>query len=107
MENAVIANNVWDLVRNLDLDIQFDLWEKLSKVFSKSKTADTTSHKDHVLSDKEKLGIFNDCVGSWDWPEDEYPTDQFIADIRGGNWDEYNDRITKMIEENEEVFVGH
>lgn len=105
--NAISANSLWDLVRTQDIDIQFDLWEKLSKIFTKSKTEEATLPKESVLSDKEKLEIFNDCVGSWEWPEEEYPIDQFLADVRGGNWKEHDDRLMKLFEENEEIFIGH
>ncbi len=105
--NAIRANSLWDLVRAQDIDIQFDLWEKLSKIFTKSKTEEATLPKESVLSDKEKLEIFRSLKGSWHLPEDEYSTDQLLSDIEATDWKEYDDRLMKLFEENEEVFIGH
>jgi len=107
MENVAIANNVWDMVKGLDVDIQFDIWKRLSRIFSKSKSKAEPVSDNKVMSDEEKLELFNSCVGAWDWPEEEYSTDQLIADIKDSNWEEYNYRLMKLIEENEDVFAGH
>lgn len=103
-------NSVMDFLDNLDIEAKENVITRLihsithptnKKTNTPNEETDLESKPNEALTDEEREILFNRYCGSWDWPEEEYPTDQFISDLEDVLKDNEDEKLKQLFAEYE------
>ena len=97
MEATVNVNNILSLLKNLDLNVQEYISDELAKYIKKNKKSVSKQVKVRDLNEENKrVEILKSACGIWNWNEEDYPTEELIADIK--NSSEWREREKKLMD---------
>lgn len=99
MEATINVNSILSLLKNMDLNVQEYISGELLKYIKKNKINVSKQSKAKEMNEEDKrTEILNSACGIWDWDENDYPTEELIADIKNSSdWKKREEKLMNVM----------
>jgi len=99
MEATINVNSILSLLKNMDLNVQEYISGELLKYIKKNKKNVSKQSKAKEMNEEDKrTEILNSACGIWDWDENDYPTEELIADIKNSSdWKKREEKLMNVM----------